>query len=273
MRNLLSANFSRLRKNKFYYVVLAAAFLSSLYICWENSGRWTLVGERPVDETFFSFVIVTGAFFAVFTSMFLGTEYSDGTIRNKLIVGHTRFSVYLANFLCCAFACLTFSAAGILGSLPLLFFGGFQMGALGLLYSFLVLIGFTVSFCALFTLISMLCPNKALAVVLCLAVWVVLLGLGSSLYDRLNAPEFYSDLAYFIDGEMKIEENVPNPSFLSGASRTVCEWIVDILPMGQACMLSRGEITHPLREILSSVVLTLVLLLIGTAAFQKKDMK
>lgn len=38
-------------------------------------------------------------FCPIFCSMFIGTEYSDGTIRNRLIVGHTRKSIYLSNFL------------------------------------------------------------------------------------------------------------------------------------------------------------------------------
>ncbi len=275
MRNLLSANFSRLRRNKFYYVVLAAVLLSSLFICFESIGTLPSAegGGRYVDEVFFTFAQMMGAFFAVFVSMFLGTEYSDGTIRNKLVVGHTRFSVYMANFLCCAFACLTFSAAWILGSLPLLFFGGFQMGAFGLLCSFLVLIGFTVSLCALFTLIAMLCPNKALTVVLCIAVWVALTIVGGGLCDRLNSPPTYAAAMLTADGKVEIGENVPNPRYLSGMARTVCQWVADILPTGQACMLAQAEIAHPLWQVLSSAVLTLVFLLIGIAAFQKKDLK
>ena len=31
---------------------------------------------------------------AILTSMFIGSEYSDGTIRNKLVVGHSRMRLH-----------------------------------------------------------------------------------------------------------------------------------------------------------------------------------
>ena len=56
---------------------------------------------------------------AVFISLFVGSEYSDGTIRNKLVVGHSRMRIYLANLIVCSIACVLISlayAAGIKGS-------------------------------------------------------------------------------------------------------------------------------------------------------------
>ena len=42
---------------------------------------------------------VVGILISIFYSLFLGTEYNDGTIRNKLIVGHKRETIYLASFI------------------------------------------------------------------------------------------------------------------------------------------------------------------------------
>ena len=36
---------------------------------------------------------------AVFVSLFFGTEYSDGTLRNKLIGGYTRGQIYVSQFI------------------------------------------------------------------------------------------------------------------------------------------------------------------------------
>ena len=48
------------------------------------------------------FVALPGIVMAAFCSMFIGTEFSDGTMRNKLIVGHRRREIYFTNFLTCA---------------------------------------------------------------------------------------------------------------------------------------------------------------------------
>ena len=41
---------------------------------------------------------------AVFIGVFVGTEYSDGTLRNKLIIGHSRSSIYISNLIVCTTA-------------------------------------------------------------------------------------------------------------------------------------------------------------------------
>ena len=56
---------------------------------------------------------------AILTSMFIGSEYSDGTIRNKLVVGHSRMRIYLANLIVCSVACV------------LIFFGLHNRGVCG----------------------------------------------------------------------------------------------------------------------------------------------
>ena len=52
---------------------------------------------------------------AILTSMFIGSEYSDGTIRNKLVVGHSRMRIYLANLIVCSVACVLIFLAYITG--------------------------------------------------------------------------------------------------------------------------------------------------------------
>ena len=40
-----------------------------------------------IDNGFFGCALFIGIVMAVFCSLFIGTEYSEGTIRNKIIIG------------------------------------------------------------------------------------------------------------------------------------------------------------------------------------------
>ena len=97
MNKLLSADFTRLWKNKVFWLGAACmALLACWIICigYGQNVRWADddIGFEPnrLDAYLFQFAPMIGGFAAVIISLFLGADYSDGTIRNKLIVGSRR---------------------------------------------------------------------------------------------------------------------------------------------------------------------------------------
>lgn len=68
----------------------------------------------PLFNAFFH-VVVIGICTAVFVSLFIGAEYSNATIFNKIIFGHSRTAVYLTYLLTCLFGTAVFhlTATGV----------------------------------------------------------------------------------------------------------------------------------------------------------------
>lgn len=279
MRKLLSANFARLWKDKSFWITLAAVFALSLVSILQNAQSAAALLKNGVanaldlERYYFNQVPFIGVICAVFTALFLGTEYDCGAMRNKLIVGHSRRFVYLANLTVSAAAGLLFLAAGVLGGLPGLFLiGPFSFGLTGFLEYLLVAVGFTVAFCALFTLTASLMDTKTSALLLSLFVWLAILIAASGLDDRLAEPEFQSG-SMLVDGRLQILDPERNPLYLSGTARTVCACLLDLLPTGQAIRMSHAELTDPLRPFLFSILLAVLLTLLGTAAFRRKNIR
>lgn len=58
---------------------------------------------RIVDGTwiqlFFIYALFVPLMVSLLTALFIGTDYSDGTMRNKLIAGHVRRKIYVANLI------------------------------------------------------------------------------------------------------------------------------------------------------------------------------
>lgn len=96
MRKLLSANFSRLWKSKLFRIELLTAAAISVLCLFVN--RFEGVSSvKYMDFPYFSQFIYDPLVFSAFIPLFVGTEYSDGTIRNKLSTGHSRTAAYGAN--------------------------------------------------------------------------------------------------------------------------------------------------------------------------------
>ena len=106
MRKLLSANFSRLWKSKLFPLALLTAAVMSGLILFVNQFN-SASSIKYMDFPFFSQFIYNPVILAAFITLFLGTEYSDGILRNKLSIGHSRGSVYAANL--CASVILSVS--------------------------------------------------------------------------------------------------------------------------------------------------------------------
>lgn len=285
MTKLLRANFARLWKSKIFW--LGMAFMIGL------SAFAVLARYRDkIVEPDFAFPTLDGLFFvggvyiaiviAVFISIFIGTEYSDGTIRNKLVTGHSRISVYFSNLIVCSAASLMMHLSYFVVMICL----GFPlMGTLETPVNVVVPLVLcsmvtTVAFVALFLLLSMLIHSKSSGAVVTILLSFILLFATITIVNRLSAPEYYESYTWIeqtADGET-IEHSEPaekNPNYLTGVKREVYEFLCDFLPSGQ--MLQYGEITvlpdHIEIMPLYSLAIVVVTTACGAYFFRRKDLK
>ena len=277
MNKLLSANFLRLRKSQEFWLCVVSTLLISAAMIYSGSKSASVLAQRGyikhLDDYYFQFAPYAGAIMAIFISLFLGTEYSDGTIRNKLVVGHSRTHIYLANFLTCLTGGIIITAIWFIGGLPGLYLiGAFEMGLSGVITYFIVAIGIAAVFSAFFVWISTLPRDRARTVVLSLVLWTVMSLAASGVYDRLHEVEFNSGMA-MIDGEFVMMEDTPNPLYLTGGARTVFEILYRILPTGQAVAMLSVEITTPMLDVVVSIITAVVITMVGILSFRRKDLK
>ena len=276
MSRLLTANLTRLKKS---HAFLAEIIFMILFGVYEPIVRY-INGKKsgeivPLDNGFFLCVALLLILAAVLCSLYIGTEYSDGTIRNKVIVGRRRTAVYLANLVACALACLVlclaYFAAYLCVGLPLL--GSFQAAPPQIAFYLLCTALLAIAASAVFTLAAILIQNKAAAVTLCLLGAFALLLAGSFINSRLTEPETYPSYSLMADGEIIHEGEEPNPLYLRGTKRKVCEFFYDFLPGGQAVQIASWTIVHPWNLPLYAVIITITTTGCGICAFNKKDLK
>lgn len=276
MRRLLRANIQRLWKDRVFQLCTALMFLIGLGIpvaerMAERRSGW----EGSLETSFFSYAILIGIAAAVVTALYVGTEYSDGAMRNKIMVGHKRGAVYLANLITCEVAGVLLCGAYFLGYLgtgiPLL--GFFDCGLLPVLL--LVLLGFAMmaAFIALFVLVAMLCQNKAYTAVGCVLLAFLLLFAGVSLNSSLNEPEYYDGYSLTTNGVTVSQEQEPNPNYLSGTKREIYAFLFDFVPGGQAVQLAGMAAEHPARMALCDLLIVAAATGCGAFWFRRKDLR
>ena len=276
MRNLLSANFLRLRKSRLFWgiLIIGAGFAGfRVYALFDDQLKYGF--PAALDEAMFTYAQLIGLTAAVFVSLFLGTEYSDGAIRNKVASGCSRVAIYLAGFFT-VFAASVLSLAAywivvLAAGVPLL--SPSEMGIAKALFTLLGVLLMTAAFCALFTFITMNCSSKAVNAVVCILLFFAMLVASTYIYARLDAPETYSGYSYSEDGGLVESEPMPNPQYLQPGPRAVYEFLWDLLPTGQGVQYSIQAFTDPVRLFLCSLGIAAVSTGAGAALFRRKDLK
>lgn len=284
MSRLIRAGFARLFKNGVFWTLMICAALVGAVLPinqYIEKVRYIKQGyEIPIrlDSSFFGYAVLIGFGAAIFVSLYLGAEYSSGTIRNKLIVGHTRRDIYLSNLIVVTLAswamCLAYIAAVCAFGIPLL--GGLTVEsgytAWAIPGSFLTMFAFG----ALFTFVCMLCSSRAGSAVICLVLVLGLFMTASFIQMRLEEPETYSGYAFY-DSEtgqiIEEEDTAPNPLYPRGSVRTAFEFLRDFLPSGQGMQYANASAEHLWQMPLYSLVIASALTLGGLALFKKKDIK
>ena len=277
MNRLLSAGFTRLWKNKFFWLgmillpgFLAFALFSNYYDMKQFNFSFT------IDGFLYGCFLLIGMFTSIFAALFLGTEYSDGTIRNKLVIGHSRTAVYLSSLAVCfvssLLVCLTTIIITYALGIPL--FGTPETPVLTIVQEYAYGVLMIAALSGLFTLLAMMITSKSVSAIVCTVGIFALFFISMYILQRLLASEmivYGYDVA--VDGSV-IPMEYPNPRYLTGTARKIYEFFQDFLPTGQGMQLAQfGYLQHPLQACLCSLFVTATTTVGGILAFQKKNLK
>lgn len=285
MNKLLSAEFIRLFKSKIFRIcllvsgILGAGFIIPKCVDVKRHAQVyaNLSAEYSnADSMLFVGVMVVIFLMAMFVGLFAGTEYSDGTIRNKLIVGHRRGSIYLSKLVVCIVANVIFLvvcifAAWGLGSLLL----GTGMGYGQILTKTLMICVVTISMTALLLLCSMSIQSKSVGSVVCLMLMLGMLFVAAYVNQRLDAPEYYDGYAFSDNETGELIESPPtkNPSYLRGVKRDIYEFIYDFVPCGQIIQIGYTNTGNANLMMLYDMIILIGSTSAGIIIFKKKNLK
>lgn len=197
MTRLLNANFARLFRSKLFWICAAASVALGLIEVIPKAKNLIGMGY-PINPE--QYLISPGNFMswaimliitAIFVGIFVGAEHG-GVLRNKIIAGQRRGSVYMANLLTCISGVLIFQILFVATVLLTgIIMGGefilsFETIAVYELLQFVSLIGI----CALFTAIAMLIPQKLAgaiaALVLVVGFYIIDICVDGALYPLLE---------------------------------------------------------------------------------------
>lgn len=281
MIRLIKSNFSRLWKSKIFWLGIIFMFAMGIYAVFS---QYTAINARIGYDYNMGDLLFSGCMFmiviaAVFIGLFIGTDYHNGTIRNKLIVGHTRKEVYLSNLIVCASALLMMHFAYFI---PVIGIGfplvGNSASAGSLIKLSLISIVSLISLCSVFLLISMLIHSKSNASVTAIIISILFMMSAMMIENKLSEPEYYEDIdVVYTDDYGNIEEKhidqEKSHSYISGTKRKVYEFLYDFLPGCQMLQISRQDSVNPERMPIYSFSIIVVTTACGVFLFRRKNLK
>ena len=225
MLKLLRANFRLLLKSKMFYIALAANIVMSVFA--------VLSSTDFSNNILVVFLVMMPTVCTAHTALFVGKEYSDGTLRSKLIYGHTRGKVYFSYLITCVAANLILIVPGmvIVVVSRLDFFTLFDTKALLLITSGYLIAN--VVLCSLFVAVGFNFSSKAVSTVI--AVLIVIVGYFSITFiaEGLSQPEVRYTVIVGDDNEIKQKIPDLNPDYIGEPARTVLNLVYNFMPHGQ----------------------------------------
>ena len=275
MRKLITASFSRLWKEKLFWLVFA--FMSIGSVCYNWIGYNEINNPRIyVEDILFCMLPVSSFVFALFISMRLGTEFEEHTIRNKLIVGYSRTQVYFSEYLTCMAASIILLAVMLLCSSLFGLFLSLEFLSDWTDIAFLVFgcVLMALVFSAMFVGICMNVGSKAASLVASIVFLFAILLLASFCINALEEPSMaYTNVIISVEDGVQFGDLVENPAYVDGTQRMIYELIADILPTGQAIQMNNLEFERSARWPTFSLIMLIIATVAGYIPFRKRDIR
>ena len=279
MTELMKGHLYRMGRDRTFRLCLAAVAALGALLVWMGARQCRAMmaaGYEGLDLAGSCFQFAPGIqlCLGVFTGLYLGSDHSDGALRNRLMVGHSRAGVYLSGLGSAMTAALSLTAAWLLGSgiVVLLNRDLWRMGSVQTALFLLTALCSALSMAALLTMLGMLTEKKAAGAVGAILLVLALLLAGTWLYSRLQEPEMDTGLIITAQG-MQWGEPIPNPRYVGGAMRRVFTLLLDVLPTGPAVQIMDGNLARPGFCMAAAGVVTALSSALGILLFRRKDLK
>ncbi|MBD5170200.1 MAG: hypothetical protein HDT20_08835 [Oscillibacter sp.] len=270
MRNLLYANLRRLVRSRAFLIALLAELayiVLTVLSCWDHC----TAGEPVTLEFILTAGYVLLSYFPISTliaapllSLYLGADYSNSTLRNKLIVGHTRQSVYLADLLACVITAVGLDAlyllvTGVFCAKPIWNVSGvlLRSSAGQMLAWVAVLLLARMAWAAVVKLLATLLGNQTAATIAALLLMLaaaIISTTGLQEISYLSLPQHFGEADY-------------------AQRMTAWQLVLDILPTGQYYRVSILDTPNLWRMPLLSLGVIAASTGAGLAFFRRKDLK
>ena len=158
MYKLLKANFFRLVKNKIFWGIVIITILIASFILLNTILNHQGEIKAGIDNILIMYINFIGIFIAMFTSLFVGTEYSDGALRNKIVIGHSRKHIYFANMMTSIVVgiCIELIYILIITIVGIPTLGTLQMSTEKFLFIVLDIIFIIIAYASIFTCVTLL---------------------------------------------------------------------------------------------------------------------
>lgn len=236
MTKLLRACIRRYTHNTIFWI--AAALTIGLGISIAHSTRMTYYDD--------AMVIAQMLIHAVMISWVVGKEFKEGIFRNKVIVGHSKGSIYLSELICgvgIAFV-LYFLCAAIF-----VIFNFYEVPLLPtslIVKIFVDYVLLNMCLAAIFVTISCLFSQQAIIAIVNIVLVLVMTTGSQRLYAQLSQPQYlerYETVnSEWIDEngnirykEVKVEGSeyyVDNPTYVGGVKRDIYDTVYKLSPYG-----------------------------------------
>ena len=287
MIRLIRADFSRLFMDKIFYIALIFNFGFAAFIGitrYFDSLEYHHYINIPDDFLFVGTEYI-GIVIAILSAAFIGTDYSCGTIRNKLTSGHRRISIYfselLTNIAAAVMIYLAFMAAVCLLA-ALGFTADFRNDIKDIVKTIFIFIPSIAAFTAFFTAIDLPIANRSASLIVgvCLALGMIISV--SALKFHLSAEEYRQlpvEVTEYGQETMTEPQYEKNPAYVDGAKRKVYQAVYNILPNGQLLDINEAVIYYELdkfdgkKQMLFAFGEIIVFTAAGLFIFSKRDIR
>ncbi len=286
MNKLVVSEFFRLLKSNIFKICLLVSAGLGIFIVmmrWYdikmNSDSYAKLSQEysNADGLLFAGGLYMIFVVAVFVSIFVGTEYSNGTMRNKIIVGHVRWNIYFSKFIVCVVADVIIHIMCVVAVLIFgwLFIGGTTLSPAKIILMMSVSASSILTLTALLLLLSMSIQSRAYGGVLCLLTTLVMMFASMSVYQRLSAPEYYDEYMYADEntGEVTMMEKVKNPQYLTGGKRRAYEFLNDFIPVSQLYQIMEHKTDRLNVIVFYDLILVIATTGTGMVIFKRKNLK